>query len=230
MRHLLVLAAAGLMASVASATPVLIDFTVGGSQPAAAADFTAAGVTEDISGASVINVGLTAGFDYNMWHSGGHIGGNASISVVAPTGTSVWETGGLKTSGGAIGTAGKVFDEGLYTDGNPTYFKVTGLNSSLDPNTDYKAYLFVNAISWDSSTHHYQMDYDAAQATGNVSAGSYLVLPFTTGATVADLTVTYSQSGDYPVATALAIVAVPEPAAAGLVAGLGGLLALRRRR
>jgi hypothetical protein len=218
------LAVAGLAASVASAAPVLIDFT-NGSATATAADFAAAGVTEDISGATVAGVNI-AGGNWGYWNH---------PPIYANSGLSLNWTSGADLFAYASSATGKLSDEVLYTDqtrfGSKTVgFNVAGLSTNLAANSDYKAYVFVSGL-WTSDPRYYQMDYGTAHVTGNLSSGSYLLLPFNTGATVADtLDITMGDASGYPGVTAIAIVAVPEPAILGCVAAVGGLLALRRRR
>lgn len=208
----------------ASANPILWDIapTNNASQVAATvADFIAAGVTEDLTGATVANV------------NGAQIMTSGNITLSLNRGVAVHASGAEYTGEGSA----LIRDYMYIRDGTQATGTVSGLSLELDPSTAYSFYIWGKGDNVDQySTLTYDgtpIDISNADPFTTDADNFVAKYTFTTGTTVDD-TLEFlwdnNNPSRYRAINGFAIAAVPEPATLGMVAVFGGGMLFIRRR
>lgn len=238
-KKLLTCMAAAAAVQLAGAAPILWDLS--SSDPAnidsVAADFTAAGVAEDITGASVLNVEGTTASGSTMTATNG----------VTLTLTDNKAQGLAVNSATMTGAGSSILKEYIYLRSGsnkspgPIVMQIGGLGSQLDADTDYALYLWgigdnaeEGALQNASFTFNGETQVVSSVDPDDQDASNYMAkFTFNTGSTVSEtLDFTWARDGDnlYAGFNGFAIVAVPEPATLGMVAAFGGAVLFIRRR
>ncbi|MDF7799223.1 PEP-CTERM sorting domain-containing protein [Pontiellaceae bacterium B1224] len=230
MKKRIIMLAAITAVSAASAAPILWDISSGAAANtnATVAEFTLAGVTEDLTGATVShvlgspNTTMTNANGVTLGYLNGESAVNMAVNATTMTGAG-WP----------------IIKEYLYHRDRttPLQMQIGGLSSQLDADTDYSLYIWAvgdnvdqgSIITFDGTT----IALPGADADDQPAANYAAKFSFNTGATVAD-----TLDFDWEKGTArwaglngFAIVeAIPEPATLGMVAVFGGGIFFIRRR
>ena len=218
-----------------NAETILIDINrTGMGSTATAAEFTAAGVAEDLTGAAVNGIDVIS--DAGNSFSGGGVTFSFSSDYAASFDVSA-AASNINPSGNSL------LDSYVYfwrttANAGPADVTLSGLSGSLDANTDYKLYLFGSAgLNADQNSEFTYPLAGTTKTTGVPGALSdaSVSFDFSTGGTVDDtLAFHWSRIGanEFAVLNGIAISAVvPEPNSMALLAlgGLGLAVVIRRR-
>jgi hypothetical protein len=227
MKKSMIMVAAFAAVSAVSAAPILWDITDASANHAVVADFTAGGVSEDLTGATVQNV--IGKNNSTMTDTNG-----VTLSYISGSSVNTSVNGADMT--GVAG--GMITKDYLYIRDNsePVQMQIGGLSSSLTANTDYSFYIWgvgdnvgqSASFAFGGVTNAIQsLDPDVNSADNFVAAFS-----FTTGNTVDDtLDFDWDRTDTrWAGLNGFAIVAVPEPATFGLIGIVGGAMLFIRRR
>jgi hypothetical protein len=234
MKKSMIMVAAFAAVSAVSAAPILWDINSPSdveTVDSTVADFTAAGVTQDLTGATVQNV---AG-SQNM-SSGG-------TTVSLSSGASMYGNNTVLTYNGGTIVQEYLSVRDVDIDATPITVTIGGLATQLDANTDYNLYIWgIGDNSDQEGTFIFNGERKSGAAdihptTGTTEASVFLnTFTFNTGGTVSDTLAfdwgvgDYVGSREYAGFNGFAIVAVPEPATFGLIGIVGGAMLLIRRR
>lgn len=195
-----------------------INFDANPANQATNSDFTALGVSEDLTGATVSQVIAST----NSTMSDG------TVSLSYLTGIAYNAFG--DTSPNAVLSDYLYLQDGA--EGGPVTMQISGLSGVLAANTTYSLYLFGAgnntdqgaSFTFDSITKDTTSAATAPEATAKFN--------FTTDAVVSDtLNFDWARTGSntYSGFNGFAIVAVPEPATIGLIGVFGAILMIHRR-
>ena len=191
-----------------AATTFLGDINGGSGPTATVADFTAMGVLEDLTGATVVGMNTSV--------SGG------GVSIASSNGY----------SGNYQQATGNNLERDYVHIRKPgiasSTLTISGLTATLDASTTYAFYLFGVGGANEFSTFDFGGDIKTTTALD-----PSVRYEFTTGATVADtLILDWTQGGTSKFApmNGIAFVAIPEPSSAAAIFGLVGAFAMIQRR
>ncbi len=178
------------------AAPILIDINrTGQGNTATAAEFVAAGVTEDLTGASVvgINVPSTTGNAFS--------GGGLTFSFSSPF-TASYDVGLLGSD--SFRSNNSLLDSYVYLNAGgpgpgPANVTVSGLSAKLEPNTSYRLYLFGSAGRNANQNSEFTFPLTGVTQTTHVPgtlSDAVVASSFTTGSIVSNtLTFKWSRVG-----------------------------------
>lgn len=205
---------------VATADSVLwdINYDVNPTNQAAVSDFTALGVSEDLTGASVSQV--IASTNSTMTD------GTVSLSYL--TGIAYSAFGG--TDDNAVLADYLYLQDGA--EAGPVTLQISGLSGLLDGNTTYALYLIGAGNNTDQGASFTFDSITKSTTSAATDPDAAVRFTFTTAATAADtLDFTWERIGSntYSGFNGFAIAAVPEPATIGLI-GVSGLFLIINRR
>lgn len=228
MKHkLLTCIAAAAAVQFVTAAPILWDITVDSdySTNADVADFTAAGVSEDLTGASVSTV---------LGAVSGTMTADNGVTLSFADGESA--KGTYANENEMTGAGAALICDYINTKNNgPLTMTIGGLSSQLEADTTYSFYLWGIGDSEDQNS---TFTFGGTEITvgsadpDNADASDYMAeFTFTTESTVSDtLEFIWDDSNERSALNGFAIVAVPEPATFGLFAAVGGAVLFIRRR
>lgn len=208
-----------LAGATASQAAILWDLNTNDENPrgqGAVSNFTALGVTEDLTGSGVSNVIASA--------SGTMTTGAVSLAYQSGTAQDV----GDRSLEPDPSINPVLFDYLYLAIGGPVTFQISGLSSELLANTEYSFYL----IGLGDAADQTAMFTFGSTTLTTTSADPAAKFTFTTGVTVDDtLDFTWAREGanTYSGFNGFAIAAVPEPATIGLYALFGATLFMLRK-
>jgi hypothetical protein len=185
---------------VVDTSPILWDFGVpsnGSDIPSTAADFTAAGVTEDLTGATVFNIeGAQSMLDEGV-----------SVDLSNYAGTYI-------PSGSYTGAGAALMKEYIYHTGSSD-ITIGGLSGRLETSTAYSLYLWGKGDALDQTATFIFEGTSITTGTNDVftsDAGNFMAkFSFTTDASVADsLTIGWDRNAEFTAFSGFAIVPANE--------------------